>query len=224
MRITPALAGTTYLFSARASVTRDHPRACGDYSPLHLLQLQASGSPPRLRGLLDIVIIIKINSRITPALAGTTDKHRVNKKHCKDHPRACGDYLFFVLLIIGMEGSPPRLRGLLFIKKSGQNFTRITPALAGTTSQNQMIEIILEDHPRACGDYLPVDFSKLNHIGSPPRLRGLPTPKIVTTVFRWITPALAGTTGKYGEITYKIQDHPRACGDYPQKTLQSLLP
>ena len=52
VRITPALAGTTLQRQNFCLHSRDHPRACGDYLAKTYQNLNHSGSPPRLRGLL----------------------------------------------------------------------------------------------------------------------------------------------------------------------------
>ena len=92
--------------------------------------------------------------------------------------------------------------------------SRITPALAGTTLFLGLLNLLLEDHPRACGDYQISNEHTSGKSGSPPRLRGL----LVQIILRWvkarITPALAGTTLFPFPLFCAIKDHPRACGDY----------
>ena len=69
-------------------------------------------------------------------------------------------------------GSPPRLRGALNRNCDRGGMSRITPAPAGST-----VGVIGEtakggDHPRACGEHVPVTSSSSANEGSPPRLRG----------------------------------------------------
>ena len=50
VRITPADAGKTCTRKHIARVNGDHPRGCGENTPLNLTQPCALGSPPRMRG------------------------------------------------------------------------------------------------------------------------------------------------------------------------------
>ena len=50
--------------------------------------------------------------RITPAHAGTIYTDGVAVKTSRDHPRACGDYIFTGQTEPLRKGSPPRMRGL----------------------------------------------------------------------------------------------------------------
>ena len=58
--------------------SKDHPRLCGDYGLLYMIQKKLLGSPPPVRGLLLFVISKNLFCRITPACAGTTLKRSRN--------------------------------------------------------------------------------------------------------------------------------------------------
>ena len=49
-RITPAYAGKRYLLSTKNTLTRDHPRVCGEKGILNAMVADMIGSPPRMRG------------------------------------------------------------------------------------------------------------------------------------------------------------------------------
>lgn len=70
---------------------------------------------------------------ITPAYAGTTNIVVGPPASQEDHPRVCGDYLFFPLVKSGRLGSPPRMRGLPVEQLCIWSTDGITPAYAGTT-------------------------------------------------------------------------------------------
>jgi hypothetical protein len=72
-RITPALAGKTHTDIFPASVRTDHPRACGENFRIERYVCLYCGSPPRLRGKLNLLKQIAAGERITPALAGKTN-------------------------------------------------------------------------------------------------------------------------------------------------------
>ena len=86
------------------------------------------------------------------------------------------------------------MRGLLGLFLFNVALYRITPACAGTTT----VDIVLN------GDSL----------GSPPRVRGLLQCAAVHASPVGITPACAGTTKRRQINKRKSQDHPRVCGDY----------
>ena len=71
-RITPAHAGKTESGSERATGRADHPRACGENFPGSRGAVRKGGSPPRMRGKLNLKILVIIHLRITPAHAGKT--------------------------------------------------------------------------------------------------------------------------------------------------------
>ena len=69
-RITPAYAGKSDLALSMSAVQMDHPRVCGEKSFSTALSVRISGSPPRMRGKVDVLDIGLDGGRITPAYAG----------------------------------------------------------------------------------------------------------------------------------------------------------
>ena len=72
LRITPAGAGKTYIFSGFPTVAKDHPRRCGENIPPNLKTHQMAGSPPQVRGKLRRYHKNVKSFGITPAGAGKT--------------------------------------------------------------------------------------------------------------------------------------------------------
>ena len=72
LRITPADAGKTGIASIYSKAERDHPRGCGENSPSVKSAVPVIGSPPRMRGKLDMELFQAHYNRITPADAGKT--------------------------------------------------------------------------------------------------------------------------------------------------------
>jgi hypothetical protein len=132
----------------------------------------------------------------------------------EDHPRACGDYEKNVFKRFNVQGSPPRMRGLLIPLCNTAAQFGITPAHAGTTRKTYSNGSMFRDHPRACGDYEKNVFKRFNVQGSPPRMRGLQISAFLIALWRRITPAHAGTTSIPAKLFVAMWDHPRACGDY----------
>ena len=73
------------------------------------------GSPPRVRGIPNSRMQVAYWPGITPACAGNTMGVMVNEGNAEDHPRVCGEYLLTFAPAYMVKGSPPRVRGILFI-------------------------------------------------------------------------------------------------------------
>ena len=90
---------------------------------------------------------------------------------------------------------------------------RITPAHAGKTDSFNFADLMLRDHPRACGENsTPGPLMSVSH-GSPPRMRGKLTSSGSILLTKRITPAHAGKTLAGIDIEICGSDHPRACGE-----------
>ena len=70
--IIPACAGNTAALTIQHRALRDHPRVCGEHSEMLLLQLQNTGSSPRVRGTPMSCGISCPSAGIIPACAGNT--------------------------------------------------------------------------------------------------------------------------------------------------------
>ena len=152
-RITPAHAGNTSINRLRREVSKDHPRACGEY-PGDTFNLSCSlGSPPRMRGILPIKYAKPLRSGITPAHAGNTERSGPESGADGDHPRACGEYGALRKHPGRNVGSPPRMRGIPAPAVPAAWPAGITPAHAGNTSSIPRQSAWPGDHPRACGEY-----------------------------------------------------------------------
>ena len=110
-RITPARAGKTRTHFLPIIPPPDHPRACGENSPLAASRIARYGSPPRVRGKQLSQTRRKSKKRITPARAGKTPDIAGFKNTLWDHPRACGENVPALRVVQVADGSPPRVRG-----------------------------------------------------------------------------------------------------------------
>ena len=111
-------------------------------------------------------------------------------------------------------GSPPRVREPPTSIMTSADFSRITPACAGTTRGHSDHTQSGWDHPRVCGNHVTCPHLISSHQGSPPRVR---EPRAVRGLFLsqfGITPACAGTTGQGQGSQRPAQDHPRVCGNH----------
>ena len=193
LRITPAGAGKTGGCSHNSRAHEDHPRRCGENrcSPPH--SMPPAGSPPQVRGKRLFRFIGVARRRITPAGAGKTLRTGRGFQPSWDHPRRCGENVRVSDKRQHYLGSPPQVRGKQRQFRSCRHKGRITPAGAGKTEAVLYTPQRLEDHPRGCGENLPIFARDIAD-------------------YR-ITPADAGKT--FRQIySYRIgQDHPRGCGE-----------
>ena len=171
-RITPAYAGNTQLSGAGGIPIWDHPRLRGEHLFRIFKDFFRMGSPPLTRGTPVPRIFLPFSSRITPAYAGNT--HSILKLFSgfRDHPRLRGEHDSTLESSPTRLGSPPLTRGTLIKPERRRRQQRITPAYAGNTPCDDILNLIVRDHPRLRGEHLLT--AKLIHSkrGSPPLTRG----------------------------------------------------
>ena len=68
--ITPACAGKRFPSFSPAVRPRDHPRVCGEKFTVNTVDLDLIGSPPRMRGKVEVHGRVVFDVGITPACAG----------------------------------------------------------------------------------------------------------------------------------------------------------
>ena len=192
-RITPACAGKRAIQGARAAGTEDHPRVCGEKVARLSAMLMPVGSPPRVRGKVQVCSGVVSEQRITPACAGKRFLESVHNRQKEDHPRVCGEKCFSRLAPLPAEGSPPRVRGKEF-----------------TTASST---IVLWDHPRVCGEKAVLPMWTNTRLGSPPRVRGKAFSYSARSRAVGITPACAGKRPPDFPSRPPAGDHPRVCGE-----------
>ena len=72
--ITPACAGSRFNSLESKQMNRDHPRMRGEQSSAGRWTCQIRGSPPHARGAVDLGAHLGLDSRITPACAGSRQR------------------------------------------------------------------------------------------------------------------------------------------------------
>ena len=166
-----------------------------------------------MRGKLFRQLNLLFNLGITPADAGKT-LHRYRRIfRFWDHPRGCGENIPQLIQAGITLGSPPRMRGKLRGTAFCHETRGITPADAGKTASFPCQRVIIQDHPRGCGENLPFESVVWKEKGSPPRMRGKPLYGGSVSSKSRITPADAGKTRRCCAHRPKSQDHPRGCGE-----------
>ena len=131
----------------------------------------------------------------------------------EDHPRRCGENVFLLTLNFVPAGSPPQVRGKLYLPVGGSRHKGITPAGAGKTRYPRRRNRNRQDHPRRCGENRADNVQSPFPLGSPPQVRGKLTPAAVDQYGNGITPAGAGKTNHPQGFNLLRRDHPRRCGE-----------
>ena len=109
--ITPACAGKRKNPLPVIYLGWDHPRVCGEKRRKTGPVCGILGSPPRVRGKVDMGIEEAEVVGITPACAGKSRCRRRAGRRPWDHPRVCGEKTLAVQSSVEDQGSPPRVRG-----------------------------------------------------------------------------------------------------------------
>ena len=196
-RITPALAGKSYVFGPFRPGSWDHPRVGGEKQIGGDNGLDKQGSPPRGRGKGCLESFLATTVRITPAWAGKSMPGDGASGVKPDHPRVGGEK--FRLF------RPCPIR------------TGITPAWAGKRKRVSINRNRAKDHPRVGGEKQLRGGLALEQGGSPPRGRGKGVLDADAKACNGITPAWAGKSYKTVSHAYRIEDHPRVGGEKTKK-------
>ena len=134
----------------------------------------------------------RVRVGITPAYAGKSRTLGTGGSGRRDHPRVCGEKGFCIRCTARMVGSPPRMRGKVYLLCLLPIRTGITPAYAGKSLAQCFVRFSLRDHPRVCGEKFCKWLQEPNTMGSPPRMRGKVLPPLQCGLYLGITPAYAG--------------------------------
>ena len=174
--ITPAYAGKREGPKNAQSKVGDHPRVCGEKCIPLTRGHGRQGSPPRMRGKVQLGEIDLQDIWITPAYAGKSGPCPDRVPPAGDHPRVCGEKSQSTSASPRALGSPPRMRGKGVKQSNSRIRMGITPAYAGKRVRPCLTCFAHRDHPRVCGEKGPAMPYLLCSSGSPPRMRGKAQP------------------------------------------------
>ena len=134
----------------------------------------------------------------------------------------CGEKTSAIVAGLRRGGSPPRVRGkggdTVFI----QQYNGITPACAGKSCEARWRARRIRDHPRVCGEKQFFAACAFPCVGSPPRVRGKVERHLISSLSGGITPACAGKSEISKGLVLAKKDHPRVCGEKPQRRFYSV--
>ncbi len=92
-----------------------HPHVCGEYVLRTSANRIVSGSSPRVWGILDKSISIRDSAWFIPTCVGNTCYRIMQKVSSMVHPHVCGEYFFNRKRSFRLNGSSPRVWGILTI-------------------------------------------------------------------------------------------------------------
>ena len=105
-----------------------------------------------MRGKVPKVCELRYIVGITPAYAGKSSHRPMHSTLPRNHPRVCGEKTEYRALVTAHQGSPPRMRGKVFIGQVCIAPKGITPAYAGKRFTLYLRLRVHWDHPRVCGE------------------------------------------------------------------------
>ena len=111
------------------------------------------------------------------------------------------------------------MRGKGRSNRNNQRRKRITPAYAGKRRFSWSASSTAWDHPRICGEKFPPVLLPWPRLGSPPHMRGKVNRLAPALRNSGITPAYAGKSRVFNVLHCVIWDHPRICGEKPNRIL-----
>ena len=215
----PAHAGKTAGVLTRSASERAHPRACGENRANDGGAAFRAGSSPRMRGKRRRPALPVTSERLIPAHAGKTLSQGFCLARMPAHPRACGENSIPIECRFTVQGSSPRMRGKLMGRHCQLPRPRLIPAHAGKTNDVIKLFIILEAHPRACGENLKAVPALWGCMGSSPRMRGKRLFQVAGHLDGRLIPAHAGKTDQSPVNRPARTAHPRACGENAEGNL-----
>ena len=133
--IIPAHAGNTASTVSRSTMSRDHPRTCGEHMMTNFSRIVNQGSSPHMRGTRLKTATCVTPLGIIPAHAGNTGVNVQAIGYDRDHPRTCGEHLQACRYHRTPRGSSPHMRGTRTRHQARRKWYGIIPAHAGNTRQ-----------------------------------------------------------------------------------------
>ena len=173
------------------------------------------GSSPRVWGILSDMVQRRPSLRFIPTRVGNTENIVCNGKAFPVHPHACGEYCWKPARRYEMNGSSPRVWGILSKSTFEDVEGRFIPTRVGNTAITEAVPIYLVVHPHACGEYFARRSNTRSSPGSSPRVWGIRVPPTTHAgVIRFIPTRVGNTFIPWGNRCGHAV-HPHACGEYP---------
>ena len=194
VRLIPARAGNTWVFSSLSVWAAAHPRSRGEHGyPLGIVHLMR-GSSPLARGTHDLQSFGDRAGRLIPARAGNTSSTSKTASPRSAHPRSRGEHLFSSGCTRILLGSSPLARGTQQATRLREGWGRLIPARAGNTCPSLIPPRLSAAHPRSRGEHEQREQREGALPGSSPLARGTPCRHAFHRRGERLIPARAGNT------------------------------
>ena len=130
------------------------------------------------------------------------------------HPHVCGEYARAMLNLLSMDGSSPRVWGILHGTRERIAGGRFIPTRVGNTLRPVCDQLRPSVHPHACGEYRLGYANAVHAAGSSPRVWGILISACSTQHKKRFIPTRVGNTSQRPSTSSGGTVHPHACGEY----------
>ncbi len=215
IRFIPTCVGNTRYPWQSAPLPTVHPHVCGEYSRWRYPETSPCGSSPRVWGIRRMRFAISGNGRFIPTCVGNTERDNGAYTGHTVHPHVCGEYYFSKSFFVRMNGSSPRVWGILGQKVFSKRVERFIPTCVGNTYCISKSILRCSVHPHVCGEYRKRRAITMGVSGSSPRVWGILVPiNYGERTMRFIPTCVGNTfSPRPGHPGRPV--HPHVCGEYP---------
>ena len=134
-RFTPTCVGNALSATPSRAAFSVHPHVCGECRARRDLHHIALGSPPRVWGMPNDGPRLHGGERFTPTCVGNATGRPRGRRRTSVHPHVCGECVEFRKRGIVERGSPPRVWGMLAIRRPPHEPDRFTPTCVGNAGR-----------------------------------------------------------------------------------------
>ena len=134
--------------------------------------MKVSGSSPRVWGQVDGLFAKREIEGIIPTRMGTRSSPREFLNLILDHPHAYGDKFVYLVRVVFLMGSSPRVWGQVHRVIYPLSGKGIIPTRMGTRNFCKCLSFKHRDHPHAYGDKVHPVIARHYIFGSSPRVWG----------------------------------------------------
>ncbi len=213
----PACAGEP---NARATGRRPrvvYPRVCGGTAGPMPTSKRRYGLSPRVRGNPTRPCRNGTWTGSIPACAGEPPPRPSLVLWIRVYPRVCGGTGLVVLVVTGLAGLSPRVRGNQRRALGSHWRLRSIPACAGEPPGRTALVLPHRVYPRVCGGTSTRRAPIRSSAGLSPRVRGNQRQHVLQGAASGSIPACAGEPSAFGFSSSEPTVYPRVCGGTPQR-------
>ena len=209
----PAGAGNPIASGSQPSMSRVHPRGCGESQRANPLFALNMGPSPRVRGIRQVRRGRRRCPGSIPAGAGNPVACTRGGAVMRVHPRGCGESYPRLTTSSIRAGPSPRVRGIHRHGWSRAAGSGSIPAGAGNPRPTGRRDLRQRVHPRGCGESRSMPRGSWSSSGPSPRVRGILPLLGPQKVGRRSIPAGAGNPCRGPTRRAAARVHPRGCGE-----------